>query len=100
MYDDIRIKGAIPFMKGKSVLLMEDSACPIPVPEYYWEELQYRLERHGYHFIVLPELLLGLNPVVADYLFPGYESPDATAIYRQISESDSSTKRNPGHSPG
>lgn len=86
MFDDIRIKGTIPFLKGKSVLLMEEPARPIPVPEYYWEELKYRLERHGYHFIVLPELLSGLNPVLADYLFPGYDLPDATAIYRQISD--------------
>jgi len=80
MFDDIRIKGNIPFLKGKSVLLMEEPARPIPVPEYYWEELKCRLERHGYHFIVLPELLSGLNPVVVDYLFPGYDLPDATAI--------------------
>lgn len=77
---DILIKATIPFLKGKSVLLMEAS----PVPEYYWKEVKYKLERLGYHFIVLPEMLAGLNPVVADYLFPGYDLPDASAIYRQI----------------
>lgn len=84
-HNDILIKAPIPFLKGKSVLLMEDPAGPIPVPEYYWEEVKYKLECLDYHFIVLPELLSGLNPVVADYLFPGYEVPDASAIYRQIS---------------
>lgn len=86
MKDDIFIKVPIPFLKRKSVLLLEDPVAPIPVPEYYWEELKYRLERNGCHFIVLPELLSGLNPVVADYLFPGFEVPDASAIYRQISD--------------
>ena len=49
MFDDIRIKGTIPFLKGKSVLLLEDQACPIPVPEYYWEELKTGL-LSGYTF--------------------------------------------------
>ena len=82
---DLLIKAPIPFIKGKSVLLIEDPASPIPVPEYYWEELKYKLKRTGYHFIVLPELLSGLNPVLADYLFPGYDLPEASAIYGQIS---------------
>ena len=86
MHKDLLIKAAIPFLKGKSVLLMEDPAGPIPVPEYYWEDLKYKLEHFGYHFIVLPELLSSLNPVVADYLFPGYDVPDAGFIYRQISD--------------
>ncbi len=84
-HNDILIKAQIPFFKGKSVLLLEDPSTPIPVPEYYWEDLKYKLEHFGYHFIVLPELLSDLNPIVADYLFPGYEVPDASAIYRQIS---------------
>ena len=86
MKNDILIKSTIPFLKGKSVLLLEDPGRPLPVPEYYWEELKYKLEHRGYHFIVLPELLSGLNPVVADYLFPGYDLPEARAIYRQISD--------------
>ena len=85
MPNDILIKAHIPFLKGKSVLLLEDPARPLPVPEYYWEEVKYKLECLDYHFIVLPELLSSLNPVVADYLFPGYEVPDTSAIYQQIS---------------
>ena len=61
MKNDILIKSTIPFLKGKSVLLLEDPGRPLPVPEYYWEELKYKLEHRGYHFIVLPELLSGLN---------------------------------------
>ena len=85
MPNDILIKAHIPFLKGKSVLLLEDPARPLPVPDYYWEEVKYKLERLDYHFIVLPELLSGLNSVVADYLFPGYDMPDASDIYLQIS---------------
>lgn len=85
MPNDILIKTHIPFLKGKSVLLLEDPVSPILVPEYYWEEVKYKLERLDYHFIVLPELLSSLNPFVADYLFPGYEVPDASDIYLQIS---------------
>ena len=91
---DLLIKTTIPFLKGKSVLLLEDPASPILVPEYYWEEVKYKLECLDYHFIVLPELLSGLNPVVADYLFPGYEVPDASAIYRQISSLAGISDRN------
>ena len=86
MHKDLLIKAAIPFLKGKSVLLIEDPAGSIPVPEYYWEDLKYKLEHIGYHFIVLPELLSSLNPVVANYLFPGYDVPDAGFIYRRISD--------------
>ena len=77
---NILIKASIPFLKGKSVLLLENPARPLPVPEYYWEEVKYKLECLDHHFIVLPELLSGLNPVVADYLFPGYDVPDAEFI--------------------
>ena len=76
----------IPFLKDKTVLLLEDPARMVPVSAHYWEAVKRRLEHRGYRFIVLPELLMGLNPVVTDYLFPGYEVPGASDLYRQIAD--------------
>ena len=77
----------ISFLKDKTVLLLENPAGPLKVPEHYWEALKFKLARIGYSFIVLPELLSALSPELADYLFPGYEMPDAGALYRQIASS-------------
>lgn len=84
MSADVQIKAPIPFLKGKSVLLLEDPERPVLVPGLVWDRLKYELERQGRQLIVLPELISALNPVVADYLFPGYDVPDASALYRQI----------------
>jgi hypothetical protein len=84
MSADVQIKAPIPFLKGKSVLLLEDPERPVLVPGLVWDRLTYELERQGKQLIVLPELISALNPVVADYLFPGYDVPDASALYRQI----------------
>lgn len=84
MSADVQIKAPIPFLKGKSVLLLEDPERPVLVPGLVWDRLKYELERQGKQLIVLPELISALNPVVADYLFPGYDVPDASALYKQI----------------
>lgn len=84
MSADVQIKTPIPFLKGKSVLLLEDPERPASVPGLVWDRLRHELERQGKQLIVLPELISALNPVVADYLFPGYDVPDASALYRQI----------------
>lgn len=84
MSADVQIKAPIPFLKGKSVLLLEDSGRPGLVLGLNGDRLRYELERQGKQLIVLPELISALNPVVADYLFPGYDVPDASALYRQI----------------
>ena len=84
MSADVQIKAPIPFLKGKSVLLLEDPGRPVLVLGLNGDRLRYELERQGKQLIVLPELISALNPVVADYLFPGYDVPDASALYRQI----------------
>ena len=84
MSADVQIKAPIPFLEGKSVLLLEDPERPVLVPGLVWDRLKYELERQGKQLIVLPELISALNPVVADYLFPGYDVPDASVLYRQI----------------
>ena len=82
---DIIIKATIPYLGAKTVLLIEDPERPIPIPhEDFWEEVKYGFKRTGYKFIFLPEVLSGIRPEVAEYLFPGFEVPDAAAIYRQI----------------
>lgn len=82
---DIIIKATIPYLGARTVLLIEDPERPIPVPhEGFWEEVKYGFKRAGYKFIFLPEVLSGIRPEVAEYLFPGFEVPDAAAIYRQI----------------
>lgn len=82
---DIQINATIPFLKAKTVLLVEDPDNPLPIPQPdFWEEVQYHLERLGYHFLFIPELLAGITPMIADYVFPGYDAPDANATYQLI----------------
>lgn len=82
---DLKITTRIPFLKGKMVLLVEDTVNPIPVSDkYYWEEAKYRFKEVGYNFLSLPELLASIHPVIASYLFPGFDIPDASEICRKI----------------
>lgn len=82
---DIQIKGNVPFLKAKMVLLVENPSNPISVPySFYWEKKAYRLRREGYNFISLSGLLVGIVPQISDYVFPGYEVPDITATYQRI----------------
>ena len=83
--NDRIIKARIPFLLGKVVLLLDNPFEPIRVNgPYFWDEVKERLSCIGYKFVILPELLSDINPVVAAYLFPGFEIPDANALYSQI----------------
>lgn len=83
--EDIKITANIPFLKAKMVLLVEDPNNPIPVPRSdFWEEVHYRFEEFGLNFLFIPELLSGITPMIADYLFPGYDTPNAEATYQLI----------------
>ena len=64
------------------VLLVEDPNNHIPVPRSdFWEEVHYRFEEFGLNFLFIPELLSGITPMIADYLFPGYDTPNVEATY-------------------
>lgn len=83
--EDIKIKAYIPFLKARTVLLVEGPNNPIPVPRPdFWEEVHYRFEEFGLNFLFIPELLAGITPMIADYLFPGYDAPNAEATYQLI----------------
>lgn len=94
--EDIKIKAYIPFLKARTVLLVEDPNNPIPVPRPdFWEEVHYRFEEFGLNFLFIPELLAGITPMIADYLFPGYDAPNAEATYQLLCD-----RANIGERPG
>lgn len=83
--EDIKITANIPFLKARTALLVEDPNNPISVPRPdFWEEVHYRFEEFGLNFLFIPELLAGITPMIADYLFPGYDTPNAEATYQLI----------------
>ena len=92
---DIRIKAKIPYLKAKTVLLLEDPANPIPVPNpLFWEDVKEHLKWKGYKFISIQNLITSINPVIAAYCFPGYDIPDGNFVYRQIRETAGIACRN------
>lgn len=82
---DMQIKGKVPFLKGKTVLLIENPAKPILLLDtYFLEDLKRRFKSIGYNYIFLPELVSGIAAELSEYVFPGYDVPDIASVYENI----------------
>ncbi len=86
--EDKRIKISVPFLKGKTILYVDNHiGTSRYFIEEFKEELQYKFKKLGYTFLYLPEVCERLSPQLLEYMFPGQEDhPFAETMYQRIQE--------------
>ena len=86
--DDKRIKFPVPFLKSKTVLYVDSrTGTSHEYIEFSWEYIMSRLERLGYSFAFLPDLVSQLSPDLMQYMFPGQDSSVfAEDLYQRIQD--------------
>lgn len=86
--EDKRIRLKVPFLKSKTVLYVDSRiGTSHDYIEFCWEDIMSRLERLGYSFAFLPDLVSQLSPDLMQYMFPGQDAGVfAEDMYQRIQD--------------